>query len=171
MKTEPDAAFAAAVEALTGLDFDSTTEGTVRDLAARLDLLQRITTLARSYSDEITESLAARMDEDNMTITGVGIVTRKQRTSSAWIDDGARERLLDDTARALIEKVAVDPMTGEIHPPLANATREVWRLVQEAFSLGADPKAGFRKVLGLQPDLYRSKYPTGYTVTITEESL
>jgi hypothetical protein len=111
------------------------------------------------------------MEADTETITGVGVLTRKKRTSSAWLDDDARDRMYDDAARAIIQKVAIDPMTGEVHPPLANAVRETWRLVQESFSLGADPKAGFRKVLGLQPDIYRSKYATGFTVAITEETL
>lgn len=171
MKPEPDAALAAALDTLRGFDRAQLTEGTVRDLSHRLNLCNVITTWAKDYADELAESLAATMEDDVQTITGVGVVTRKKRTSSAWIDDDARERMLDDTARALIEKVAVDPMTGEVHPPLANATREVFRLVQEAFSFVAEPKAGFRKSLGLQPDLYRTKYTTGYTVTISEETV
>lgn len=147
---------------------DEATDGTLRELARRLDLCQRIGATVKDLSDALAEDIAARMEEDMTSVAGVGIVQRKARTSSTWLDDTSRERMMDDAISAIVRRVATDPATGEIHGPLANAAREVWRLTQESFSLGADPKTGFRKVLGLQPDIYRAKRVTGYTVTITE---
>lgn len=169
--SDPTKALASLLDDATGITTLVVEEGTINDLARRLDLAQQTVTKLRDIIDAITESLSARMEDDSMTITGVGNVIRKKRTSSAWMDDDARERMYDDAQRAIIQRVAIDPMTGEIHPPLANAVRETWRLVQESFSFTADPKSGFRKTLDLRPDTYRTKYVTGYTVTIEEETI
>jgi hypothetical protein len=59
-------------------------------------------------------------------------------------------------------------MTGEVHPALSNAIRETFNLLDSSFSFGADPKTGFRKNLGLQPDEYRSKRRTGFSIGIEE---
>jgi len=171
MTTQPDKGLGGALEYLTSINLDDLTDGTTAETARRLSLLQDIISTAQILTDSLTEDIAARMENDQMVIAGIGQLVRKRRTSSAWLDDSARERMHDDAVHEIIKRVALDPMTGEIHPPLANTTREVWRLVNESFSIGADPKAGFRKVLGLQPDMYRSKYTTGYSVTIEQEKL
>jgi hypothetical protein len=150
------------------LSLESLTEGTLQELAKRLDLCYSLTSALKYMTDEIQEDIAARMETDSTEIQGVGLVQRKPRTSSTWIDDSSRERMMEDAISAIIQRVAVDPATGEMHRPLANAAREVWRLTQDAFSFTADPKTAFRKVLGLAPDEYRAKRVTGYTVTITE---
>ena len=156
------------VKALEMLMPDAATDGTLAELTQRLDLCNRISGQIRSLTEALQEDIASRMEEDVASIAGIGIVQRKPRTSSTWIDDTSRERMMDDAISAIIRKVAVDPASGEIHGPLANVAREVWRLTQDSFSFTADPKAAFRKVLGLAPDEYRSKRVTGYTVTITE---
>lgn len=147
---------------------DAATDGTLAELTQRLDLCNRISSQIRVLTDALQEDIASRMEEDVASIAGIGIVQRKPRTSSTWIDDTSKERMMDDAISAIIRKVAVDPASGEIHGPLANVAREVWRLTQDAFSFTADPKAAFKKVLGLAPDEYRAKRVTGYTVTITE---
>lgn len=162
------ATVADTVQAIYTVDIDS---GTPTELAQRLELALRARATLNDIIDAITDNLASNMEEDTMTVAGVGVFTRKARTSSSWIDDGAKERMYDDAVREIVHKIAIDPMTGEVHPPLANAVRETWRIIGECFSLGADPKSAFRKSLGLQPDLYRTKYTTGYTVTIAEETI
>lgn len=141
---------------------------TLNELVATFDLAQRVIIETRQIADDLNEAIASRMESDSESIEGIGVVLRKPKTSSTWIDDTSRERMMDDAISAIVRRVAVDPATGEMHAPLANAAREVWRLTQDAFSFTADPKAAFRKVLGLAPDEYRAKRVTGYTVTITE---
>jgi hypothetical protein len=169
MTTQPDKALAGALEYVTAIA--DITDGTTAELARRFSLIHDITTQLQMLAESLTEDIAARMEEDQMVVAGVGQLVRKRRMSSAWLDDEARERMHDDAISEIIKRVAVDPMTGEIHPPLANATREAWRLINESFSIGADPKAGFRKVLGLAPDMYRTKYATGFTVAIEQETV
>lgn len=145
---------------------DEVSEGSLDDLATRLDLVARTVSQLKVISDILTEDIASRM-EDDTAITGVGVLQRKSRSSSTWIDDTSRERMMDDTISAIIRRVAVDPATGEVHQPLANTAREVWRITQDAFSFTPDPKVAFRKVLGLTPDEYRSKRLSGYTISIS----
>lgn len=166
--TDTNRTFAEVLNALEQIPFDNYTEGTLKELAQRLDLCYRISAQIRNITDALQDDIAARMEDDVASITGVGVIQRKPRTSSTWLDDDARERMMEDAISAIIRRVAIDPASGEIHGSLANVAREVWRLTQESFSIGADPKVGFRKVLKLAPDEYRSKRVTGYNVSITE---
>ena len=165
---ELDNHLADVLQAIEVLSTDTMTEGTLNELVRRLELCHRMTATLRDKIDALNEDIAARMENDTATIAGVGTVQRKPRTSSTWLDDTSRERMMDDAISAIIRRVAVDPATGEMHAPIANAAREVWRLTQDSFSFGADPKAAFRKVLGLAPDEYRAKRTVGYTIAITE---
>jgi hypothetical protein len=166
--TDVNQQLAGIVGLLESISLDTVTEGTLKELAQRLTMCQQIKLLISNITDELNQDIAARMEEDTTSITGVGVVQRKSRTSSTWLHDSSREQMMDDAISAIIRRVAVDPATGEMHAPLANTAREVWRLTQDAFSFTADPKTGFRKVLGLAPDEYRAKRVTGYTISITE---
>jgi hypothetical protein len=169
--TDPSVTLAKALKAIEGIDLNLIAEGSPPDLARRLDLLTRLTTATRLLQDEIVESLAASMEEDTMSITGLGNLVRKPKFSSTWINEDSREQMFDDAVRAIIQKVALDKMTGEVHPALSNAVRETFNLLDAAFSFGADPKTGFRKQLGLQADEYRSKRRTGFSIAIEGERL
>jgi hypothetical protein len=166
--TDPSVTLAKALKSLEGIDPTLVSEGTPPELARRLDLLYRLSSATRLLQEEIVESLSSSMEDDSMVIAGVGNVVRKPKFSSTWIDDSSRERMFDDAIRAIIRKVAIDPMTGEVHPALSNAIRETFNLLDSSFSFGADPKTGFRKNLGLQPDEYRSKRRTGFSIGIEE---
>ncbi len=150
------------------ISLEDLTEGTLQELAQRLATCNALTSVLKYVTDALQDDIAARMETDTAEVSGVGMIQRKARTSSTWIDDSSKEQMMDDAISAIIRRVAVDPATGEVHPPLANAAREVWRLTQDAFSFTADPKTAFRKVLGLAPDEYRAKRVTGYTISITE---
>jgi hypothetical protein len=168
---DPSSTLAKALKSIEGLDLNTITEGSPPDLARRLDLIVRIQSATRLLQDEIVESLAASMEEDSVTITGVGRLVRKPRYSSTWIDEASRERMFDDAVRAIISRLAVDKMSGEVIPALSNTVRETFNLLDAAFSFGADPKTGFRKQLGLQTDEYRAKRRTGFSIAIEEETV
>lgn len=164
--TDPSVTLAKVLKNLEALDLTLISEGTTSDLSKRLDLLYRLSTASRLLQDEIVDTLSASMEEDTLTIAGLGNVVRKPKFSSTWINDDSRERMLDDAVRAIINKVALDKMTGEVHPALSNAVRETFNLLDASFSIGADPKAGFRKQLGLAADEYRAKRRTGFSIAI-----
>lgn len=169
--TDPSVALAKVLKNLESITPTAIAEGTPSDLARRLDLLYRLSSATRLLQDEIVETLSASMEDDSMVIAGVGNVVRKPKFSSTWLNDDSREQMFDDAVRAIIKKVALDKMTGEVHPALSNAVRETFNLLDSAFSFGADPKAGFRKQLGLAPDEYRSKRRTGFSIGIEETGL
>lgn len=166
--TDPSVTLAKALKSIEGIDPFTISEGAPPDLARRLDLLYRLSSATRILQDEIVESLSASMEDDTITIAGVGNLVRKPKFSSTWINDDSREQMFEDAVRAIIKKVALDKMTGEVHPALSNAVRETFNLLEASFSIGADPKAGFRKQLGLQTDEYRAKRRTGFSIAIEE---
>jgi hypothetical protein len=166
--TDTSALLADTLSIIAGISERTLLDGSLEELASRLEAAQKLQTETRAMIDALSDAIASRMEQDVANIAGLGTVQRRAKTSSTWIDESSRERMMDDAISAIIRRVAVDPATGEMHPPLANCAREVWRLAQDSFSFSADPKAAFRKVLKLAPDEYRSKRVTGYTVTITE---
>jgi hypothetical protein len=117
---------------------------------------------------DLRADIAERMEDDEMTLTGIGTLRRRPVYSSTWTDDEAKSRMWDDAVGAIVRRVAVDPATGEIHRHLANIVSETWRLVTDAFSLGADPKTPFKKTLGLDPGDYRSRRRLGQTVSLAD---
>lgn len=168
MTTDPRKALGGALEYVMAISHERVTDSTLSELTHNYALLVEIRTAVNDLIDHCSQQIAERMEDDTMTITGVGHVMRKPRTSSTWLHDDSREQMMDDAVSAIIKRVALDPATGEVYPPLANAVRETFRLTQDAFSIGSDPKLAFRKVLGLQPDEYRAKRVTGYNITIEE---
>lgn len=167
--TDPSTTLAKTLKSLERIDPITISEGTPSDLARRLDLLSRLVSFCRLLQEEITESLSASMEEDTLSIAGVGNVVRKPKYSSTWLNDDSREQMFDDAIRVIVQKLATDKMTGEVHPALSNAIRETYNLLDSSFSFGADPKTGFRKQLGLQADEYRSKRRTGFSIAIEGE--
>lgn len=166
--TDTSALLADTLSIIAGISDEQITDGALEALAHRLETAQQLSQQVKNMIDLLTDAISSQMEQDVAAIAGLGVVQRKPRTSSTWIDEASKERMMDDAISAIIRRVAIDPASGEIHAPLANCAREVWRLTQDSFSFTADPKVAFRKVLGLAPDEYRAKRVTGYTVTITE---
>jgi hypothetical protein len=166
--TDPLATLGTALTAIQTVRPNDITEGTLTDLGERLMTLYTIQAETRSLIEELTESIGLTMESDTMSIDGVGKVVRKPRFSSTWIDDASRERMMEDATRAIIKKLAVDRVTGEIHSGLAQTIRETVSFIESSFSIGADPKTGFRKQLGLATDEYRAKRQTGFSLAIEE---
>lgn len=142
--------------------------GSIEDLAVRLSLLHKITALCKDLIELIDQKAADEMTAEEMNIPGVAYLIREAKESSSWVDDTARDKMFEDGIDAISRIVAVDRETGEILDNLVATSKETWRLVKEAFSIGADPKAAFRKVLRLDPKDYRNKVTTGYKIKVSE---
>ena len=154
-------------EVLTFLErLPDPTDGTLEEVARRLDIADQISYVLTDLIGGLQIEIADRMEDDTQIIAGIGQFVRRPKESSVWKDETARERMLDDAKRAIAQKVARDPMTGELLPPLVMVARETFDMIEATFSLGAQPKAAFKKALGLQPDEYRIKSRSGYTVKI-----
>lgn len=142
------------------------TEGTLEEVARRLDTVEQISHVLSDLIGGLQIEIAERMEADTQIIDGIGQFIRRPKESSVWKDETSRERMLDDAKRSIAQKVARDPMTGELLSPLIMVARETFDLIEATFSLGAQPKAAFKKALGLQPDDYRIKSRSGYTIKI-----
>jgi len=164
----PRATLEKALTAIQTVRPNDITEGTLTELGERLMALYTIQSETRLLIEELTETIGLSMESDTMSIDGVGKVVRKPRFSSTWIDDASRERMMEDATRSIIKKLAVDRATGEIHSGLAQTIRETVSFIEASFSIGADPKTGFRKQLGLATDEYRAKRQTGFSLAIEE---
>lgn len=141
-------------------------EGPIDEIARRLDLADQIQMLISELLAGLQMEIAERMEADTQVIAGIGQFTRRAKESSTWRDESSRERMFDDAKRAIAQRLARDPQTGEIIQPLAQIAREAFDLIEASFSLGAQPKTAFRKTLGLQPDEYRIRSSSGFTVKI-----
>lgn len=147
---------------------DDPRSGTLTELAFRLKELNWIIMISKNLIEEITQAAAGEMTAAEMNIPGVAYLTLENKTSTSWVDDTSRDKMFEDGISAIVGIVAVDRGTGEIHDHIAKASREVWRLTLESFSIGADPKTAFKKVLGLDPRDYRNKDTAGYKIKIQE---
>lgn len=162
--TDPTALFGQILGSLETVG--DPTEGTLDEVARRLDLADQISLVLNDLISGLQMEIAERMEDDTQVIAGIGQFTRRPKESSVWKDETSRDRMFDDAKRAIAQKVARDPMTGELLSPLVMVARETFDLIEASFSLGAQPKAAFRKALGLQPDEYRIKSRSGFTVKI-----
>lgn len=141
-------------------------DGPIDEIARRLDLADQIQSVLSDLLLGLQMEIAERMETDSQVIAGIGQFTRRAKESSTWKDESSRERMFEDAKRAIAQRLARDPQTGEIIQPLAQIAKETFDLIEASFSLGAQPKTAFRKTLGLQPDEYRIRSTSGYSVKI-----
>lgn len=175
MTVSPTLTFTTVLTDLTALTVPPKTPaedprvGSLDDLAVRLRDLHKITKICKDIIGLIEQRVAGEMTAKEMNLPGVAYPTRERKTSESWVDkDTSRDKMLEDGISAIVRIVAVNRETGEILDDRAKTSREVWKLVCDSFSIGADPKKAFREVLGLDPSDYRNKDTTGYKITVEE---
>lgn len=154
----------------------SASEGTVDDLARRLDQLLRAQTVLTKIRDEVEQTLIDSM-EDDAVLTGVGMVRRTPKTSSAkWRDSDSKSRLRDALQVAIADKIAeeasLDPLTGVIDDERRTIVAGVGRLVAgqtlDAFGAGIGGiLVGAQARYGVWLNEYKTEGEiTGYKVEI-----
>src|SRR5262245_31597951 len=82
-------------------------EGTLGDLARRLEVANEGIAALRTIADELQDDLAARMDQD-LIWTGEGWLSRTPEKRSHWRDNDSSGRFRDDIASTVVRAVAVD---------------------------------------------------------------
>lgn len=159
-----------ALENLQALDADvNGADAPTLTLAEKAELLKQLDAIAvvlNSIAGTVNDDLAATMDADEVEVPGVGYLVRESKSSKTWRYDGAREAMFEAARREIARRVATNPATGELDQPIMRAATEAFNEAFDAFSFGADPKASFRRRLGLDPTLYREERSTGYRVKI-----
>jgi hypothetical protein len=145
------------------------TSGTVEELARRLDLTLRATTLLNDIAEQLEQALIDAMPEDAMAINGVGVLMRSERQPRMiWRDEESAGRLRDDLSGAIAREIAFDVGTGEIDP----IKRNIATVAAQA-ALDAVGKTGLNSVLtGAQRrynvwmNEYKERQAAGYRVKI-----
>lgn len=140
-------------------------DGTIDDLARRLDLIERIQAVLREMHEHVTETLIAEM-EDETVLTGSGMLRRvERRGSSKWNDDDAADRMRSDIVRAIADDIALDVATGEMDPMKRNVASAA------VSSLLADLGKSWRLLVAGQRRLgvWENEYKTSGAVTYRVE--
>lgn len=111
----------------------SAAEGTVDDLARRLDMAHRARSVLVKIIDEVEATLVDSMEDDTV-LTGVGMVRRVPRKGHAkWRDSDSQSRLRDALQVAIADKIAdevsLDPLTGVVDVEKRTTVAGVGRLV------------------------------------------
>lgn len=161
---DPAALVLGCLAEIRGVDSDDWTEGTVDELGLRLHRVRVLQVVLHRIGQDISDTLVASMTEDAMAFPG-GQLHREPAGTSAWVHDGASERMRDDLARAVANDVALDVATGEVDPMKRNIALRALRTAYEVIPSFSTLKVAGRRRLGLRIDDYRS-FGTSYKITI-----
>lgn len=146
---------------------DEATDGTIDDLARRLDMIDRTQAVLREARDGIVLALAENMEEDTV-LTGVGMIRRKERRpSKQWRDDEAVDRFHDDLVRAVADEQALDTATGEMDPMKRNVAAATARALLGNLSRSWNLRIDGQRRFGIYERDYRSAQGAPvYSITI-----
>ena len=132
------------------------------DLVALLAQVADVKKVLGDVEGEVKRLVASRMIDETELIGGYA-VTRSRKKVEEW--DGERAR---DAARAaIVERLATDPMTGEIHGPLKRVASEAVNLTFGLTSTGAKAKMNITGLKGLSLDPSDVRTITPGEVTIS----
>lgn len=153
------------IDDLLNIDEDAWTEGTLDEVALRLYRLQSLGRICEHLAAACEQTVIDSMETDSMTVTGLGKVTRVEKTSSAWNGEHASARLRDDLTQAVATNIATDIATGDIDPVKRNIARAAMNLAFEAIPSFSSLNKPGRERLGLHIGDYRT-YATSYKIAI-----
>jgi len=162
---EPAQALLGVREELDGITPTAWTEGTVSELALRLDRLSGLVTKLTEIKSWLEIDLVDRMEADEVPIAGIGRLVRSKFVSSGWKYDGAGEQLRNDLANAVAADVALDVATGEVEPMKRNVALAAIRAAYEAIPAFSSLKAAGPKRFGVKISDYRN-YSDAYRVNL-----
>jgi hypothetical protein len=157
-----------AVSALMDCDTSQVTEGTLSDLALRLDALNRTLVIAKDLADAVKLQLAETMEDDDMVVPGVGMVHRRQKSSVRVAVKPPKVKA--DLAIAVSATIGRDPYTGEIDKTRRDVSRETVDLVTKCISVGATSfTAAAQDLIGLAAEDYTEKVWTTQIIIETQD--
>lgn len=158
-----------AVTALMDVEVSQATEGTLPDLALRLDALTRIAVMTKDLADAIKMQLAETMEADDMQVPGVGVLHRRQKSSQRIVVKPPKVR--QDLAIAVARVIGVDPYTGEVSTDRRDAAREAVELTTKCVTIGGGSfTAGSADLIGISAEDYTEKaWTTQITLEVQED--
>lgn len=163
--TDPVDDVTIAIGALSGITEQEWTTGPIAELANTLDRLRYLQSIVRKAEQAISDTLVGSMETDEMTIPGVGRITRVEKTQPSWKYPGANDQMRDDLAQAVANSISVDIATGEIDTARRNIALAAMRMAYEVIPSFSNLLKAGRERLGLHIGDYRT-YSTHYTISI-----
>lgn len=147
--------------------FDEIDQGTLDEIAHRLDVVFDIVQRATGMSAVLQMNLAERMENDTIQVRNLGWVQRKQKRSNAGSDwEGARVAAKGE----IIHRVALDIATGEVRLDWKAIATQTLELLDRTLALGYPKRAGMAS-LGLNYDEFVSSSNAGWEVKIEKGAL
>lgn len=157
-----------AVSAVYDLQLEEVTDGSLDELALRLDSCLRMKAMADDFAAAIKLQMAESMPEDDMVIQGVGVLHRKHRPRKTLKDKMASKRMRSDIAVAVARSLAEDRFTGEVDQAkrdhAAEAIDAVWAIVPSFSMMKRDGADSY----GLDQDDYSD---TSWSTTVELEHI
>jgi hypothetical protein len=160
-----DESLSNGLAALTQASISQASEGTLADVARRLDAALRIRNAADLIANECEQRLVDDMDTDGLTVAGVGLVTRQEVKRSSWRDDAASSRFREDVARAIVDDIALDPATGELDAVKRNIARATMSLAMDVLPSFQGLRSGMARHIGIDLGDYR-QFSTGHKIVV-----
>ena len=162
---EPGAIVLGYLAELRGIKPDAWTEGTLFDLAMRLDRVSAAEALLHEIRGWLETVLAESMDADEVPVPGIGVARRTEAKRSTWRYPEAGEQMREDLSVAVAKEVSLDVATGEMDPMKRNVALHALRVAYEAIPSFSSLKVAGQRRLRLKLGDYRS-FETYYTVKI-----
>lgn len=148
------------------LALDDATIGDLDELARRYQAARAYCAALADIADGIEIELAARMETDEVTIPGIGVLVRKAEKRSAWRDEYASRDFRSAVAKAVVNKVALDIATGELDPVKRNISQVTVDTLYDVIPAFSTIKSPGRR-LGIHPEEFRTQ-STVYRVAVDD---
>lgn len=161
MPSDSPAPLAAALATIEHLSLDDLLDGTLADLAGRLDTCDRIVRVIESLAGDLAETIAERMETDETEVEGLGWLVRQRRQSVSWDHEAARAAVRG----WLLDRLSVDRFSGEVRDDWRLIADETWTFVQRILGFGT-PKRPFTTECGFDVDEFRAVTPAGWRVDV-----
>lgn len=153
---EPAAILLGQVAEIQGIAPDTWTEGTVSEVALRLDRVEYLIAKLNEISGWLETVLTESMEEDAFELPGIGLFHRQEKKRSTWRYKHSGEQLRNDLAAAVAADVSMDVATGELDPLKRNIALATMRAAYEAIPSFSSINVPGRKRFGLDLEDYRT---------------
>lgn len=150
---------------LTG-DMDGLTEGTLPELGMRFQLLLHAAADIRTLKAALETALIEAMPEPTMRMGDV-VVKREPKSRWSWKSKDSGQRMREDLAHAISERMSVDPETGEINVGRRRLIEAAIQELYDAVPAIQEFKVAGAKRLGLSIFDYKDR-TEGYNITVIE---
>jgi hypothetical protein len=129
-------------------------EGDLREVATRYRDARYWANELNRIADDLEMELSARMEADEVPVSGVGLLVRRTERRSTWKDEHASADFRRHVGQAVIHKIALDVATGELDPVKRNVATVTVDLMFDVVPAFSSVKAPGRK-LGIEVEEYR----------------